>query len=179
MNNKKIIIIVVVLVLLLIIATATVMILFFKKSKLIENKKFSCLAGFTFEYPVFKNWEVKTIEKKGENECIIWFNWPGNILFAVPPNIMVSKTKELGLDYLNGIRIEGISPMDRIPSSFAKTNPQNILYDNISDPTIPPTLRFYGKDFGVRIEAYSTEEMGFGKDQVFFKKVISSFNFLP
>ncbi len=41
-----------------------------------EIKKFSCknLFGFSFEYPVFKNWESDEQKEDSKNGCKIFFN---------------------------------------------------------------------------------------------------------
>ena len=41
--------------------------------EIVETRSFSCpgLEGFTFEYPVFKGWEVKEMKNTNINECSI------------------------------------------------------------------------------------------------------------
>lgn len=146
-----------------------------KRTKLVQTEKFFCLPGFTFEYPIFKEWEVITVDKTGEDECTIWLNWPEDkIMFEMASQIKISKVKEIGLVYLNKSKIEGA------PSPWAKKNPQGIIYDLIGpkkdvEKMESSILQFYTEDFGARLELISvSEKYGFSTKE-FWKNVIKSF----
>ena len=57
--------------------------IFSKKQKITETKTFSEIPGFSFEYPVFKDWEINSIEKVNNEEYIVYLNYPENIAFEV------------------------------------------------------------------------------------------------
>jgi hypothetical protein len=51
--------------------------------------------GCTFSYPVFDGWPVRAIEKKSDDERVIWLGWPDNIEFEVPPVITIARRGSL------------------------------------------------------------------------------------
>ena len=51
---------------------------------------FSEIPGIAFEYPVFRGWGVRRVEKKGDDECVIWLDWPSTLSYGVAPRITVS-----------------------------------------------------------------------------------------
>lgn len=61
------------------------------KAEIIETKTFSEMPGFSFEYPVFKGWEVKEIKKISENEYNIFFNVPEDVELYMPPQLNIKK----------------------------------------------------------------------------------------
>lgn len=139
-------------------------------SGILGYKAFNCQGfDFNFQFPDFKDWEYKYTEKRHESLCIIYFNWPDNIEYEVPPAIEVQK-----------IVLE-------IKSENLKQNPQGIYYEYIQDPTLYVVghkfeegdwdwLVFYGKDFGVRIGKAMFGEPPFDANQ-FYKKIIETFDF--
>ena len=134
-------------------------------------KTFDCseIGGFSFKFPDFKGWEFKYVEKIDVNLCIIYFNWPDDIEYEVPPAIEVKK-----------VDLENIS-------QTKKQNPQNISYEYIQDSSIYVDghkfaegdwdwLVFYGKDFNVRIARNMFGEPPFDAD-LFYSKIIETFDF--
>lgn len=137
-----------------------------------EYKTFICQNfDFTFKFPDFKDWEYKYTENRRENLCIMYFNYPDNIRYEVPPKVEIHIIqKEEGKD-----------------TSTLSKNPQNIPYQHIQDPSIYVDnhkfeegdwdwLVFYGKDFNVKIERAMFGEIPFDAN-LFYKKIIETFNF--
>jgi len=60
-------------------------------SNIVETKTFSEIPGFSFEYPVFKGWEVDKVKKDSESEYSIFFKNP--LLTGVAPSMRIVKTK--------------------------------------------------------------------------------------
>jgi len=137
-----------------------------------EYKTFTCTGfDFTFQFPDFKDWEYKYIEKRRENLCIMYFNYPDNIEYEVPPKIEIHKI------------VKGLEKNTNV----LPKNPQNISYEYIQDPSLYVDnhkfkdgdwdwLIFYGKDYNVKIERNMFGEPPFDAD-MFFKKIIETFNF--
>jgi len=93
-NKHKIIIFVVLAILILTIITMGILSFLEKnKAKIVETRTFSEIPGFSFEYPVFKGWEVKEIKKISENEYQIYFNGPLGSDSAVVPYINIKKVE--------------------------------------------------------------------------------------
>jgi hypothetical protein len=94
-----------------------------KKIKIIGLKTFKKFPGFTFEYPIFKGWEVSLIKKINNNvyEIILNYGCPkNNFAFAIP-KIIITKYNNLGLKLLRGkdITYSNIINGD-VPSDKAK-----------------------------------------------------------
>jgi hypothetical protein len=123
---------------------------------IVETKLFEG-EGFSFEYPVFKEWEIKFIENVRENEWVIYLNWPDTIDFEAPTQIHIEKS-QLG------------------PVLQATGNPQGVSY--FYSPNARYTLTFYNNTHQVELWIfYYSEEHGFSK-KAFDKKVIETFRFL-
>lgn len=139
----------------------------------LEYKTFDCdNFDFIFQFPDFKNWELKGIEKK-ENRCTMYFNWPDDILYEYPPRISIEE-------------IESKNESKNEKSNLLK-NPQGIFYGYVQDPGLYVSghkfeeedwdwLVFYGKDFSVRISKNSFGKLPFDAD-LFYKKIIETFDF--
>ena len=123
------------------------------------TKNFSQISGFSFDYSVFKNWEVKTIEKKSSSECIIWLNWPKTILFEVAPRIRIIKSNKT-------------EKLDRTAFIFGK-NKNNAKYYK---DKLNIDITFYSEDFLVEIVLFVQEGEGYS-NQLFLDKVIKTFQF--
>lgn len=142
----------------------------FQSYKIIETKTFSEIPGFAFEYPIFKNWEVSQIKKINENEYYIFFKCPFET--AVAPYMKIEKISNLSLTYLSDTKNH--PPIGGIPTLNAKKNKNNILYDSLEDSTMPYTIQFYEKDFGVRIKPFIHEGDDYS-GKLFVKTIINSF----
>ncbi len=180
----------------LLIIVALIMALFFNKEekskvqspehKITEIREFSCegMTGFSFKYPVFKGWEVKSVQKTSENGCTIWLNHPNGIEFEVPPQINIAKIIDLNpeIDTLSGKPYHNPAYVSVTP---VKKNPQGVDYNFVYDPSLyveghePEPgewdyIHFYGDKFGVRIWVFSiSEEAGFSVDD-FAKEIVKS-----
>lgn len=126
---------------------------FLKSQKIAETKMFSEISGFSFEYPVFKGWEVKEVKKVNENSYIIFLKNPTNFGFNVGPEINIEKGKI-------GLISQGIG------------NPQGFPYyikDNI--------LTFYDSENSIKISYFTgSEKQGFAR-KISFDKIIETFKF--
>ena len=186
--NKKILtpLILIVLLLIILIFIMNMFNIFSpKKYKIAEIKKFPAIAGFTFDYPVFKNCEIEKFSMIGESfntgalefqEMKGFINCPVKLAPGGAPYLSVKKQKLLGLEFLKGkdITEENIKHREA-PSPNVKRNSENVLYDYYPEDNF---LQFYGEDFGVEIKLVSVPEgIGFSSEE-FFKKVIESFAFL-
>lgn len=141
--------------------------------QVLRFQDFTCsgITGFTFRYPVFKDWKVKRIVSEKEGKCTIYFKWPAGISYEVPPQIKIEKISELGQKFMIE-KLRGGSPSEDILDDSgmkiivimsAKTkNPAAIPYEYVPDPAMYieshvfkkgewDWLVFYGQDFGVRI----------------------------
>ena len=99
--NKKLLLLIIALVLLIIILIVMGIFSFLNRSKIAEIKTFSEIPGFTFEYPVFKDWEINGIKKIDDNEYAIFLNYPDSIDFYVAPQIKIRKIKEQDVEKIN------------------------------------------------------------------------------
>ncbi len=143
--------------------------------------------GFTFQFLEFPNWSAKGIAKTREDECVIWLNWPDNVVFEQAPRVTVTKLPELGINSWTASAIErsnGELGLETV--SEVQVNPSGVPYCYIHDPSrwardFRPRpgqwdyLQFYGPAFAVRIDIYAGgESYGFNK-QRFAEKVIETF----
>lgn len=182
----KYILLTIISIVLIIIILAAGIFMFAKKDKvnykIVETKDFSCegMTGFSFSYPVFKGWEVKGTQNekyrnpdyKGEM-CHIWFNWPENIKFEVPPQLVIEKRTDFHL----------------VETEKLERNPNGVPYNFVFDPSNYVSgykqktgqwdyLQFYGPDFGVKFwPLVSGDGYGFSSD-VFIEGIIKSFKFI-
>jgi len=146
------------------------------KAKIIETKTFSEISGFSFDYPVFKNWGIKAVEKKSDNEYIIWVDWPQDINFDNPPQINIKKIQEQKIPVF-----EKISDVNENKNS---TSYEFIYFpDNYIERYDPKehwdAIHFYKNDFldGVLIDMPIDEpDYGFSRE-IFVKKIIETFKF--
>ena len=139
------------------------MAIFSKKQKITETKTFSEIPGFSFEYPVFKDWEINSIEKVNNEEYIVYLNYPENIAFEVAPQIKINKID-------NYQREPG---MIDDPISFEiKKNQRGFSYGEPGDGS----LEFYADNFRIKIEPFSHEGNGYS-GKVFVQKIIETFKF--
>ena len=197
MNKKMITVFVILLVILIVIVTIILLSNKTKKRiKIVKIEKFNCLSGFFFEYPVFKDWEVKIVEKRGENECVIQLNHPDNIEFEYPPEIRIIKMPELGLNSTKEKTVTAVNKkLNLVPikvsdseNNYEEKNKNGVSYAYVCDPSLYTEdsacqkgtvdyLQFYGPDFGVRIWCRAGwEEFGFSKNKL-FKTIIETFKF--
>jgi hypothetical protein len=133
---------------------------FSPSAKVLEYRDFSCpgMTGFTFKYPVFEGWEVKSIDMVKSvpgpvSVCIISFN-------NDKLTISVSKTSKLGLNTLKD--------HSDIPTLKSIKNSNGVLYNQLDNPA---SVQFYTADFGVNIE----QNPNYFYRDIFFKTVIESF----
>jgi hypothetical protein len=155
-----------------------------------KTANFSCeaLSGFTFKYPLLKGWEVKGIQAKDENRCIMYFNSPDDIDYEIPPQIIVEKS-EYSKNTLNKKR-----------SSTAGENSTGVPYEYITDSNLYVPgykfkegdwdwLVFYGKDYEIRIgrNNFGSLKIDGGKttqglnefdSNAFYGSIIESFKFI-
>lgn len=162
---------------------------FFKKSSVsvIETRDFSCkeMAGFTFKYPLFKDWEDIKIDPISSKACNIEFQWSGfsevppmsppELTEPVKPPSVIAEV-EMGDSGLKGLN-EKVSD---VPTPNVQKNPHGILYDILpkSDSSNNKTIRFYTEKFIVTVRfIMPSDEFGFSTEQ-FFQTVIESFKIL-
>lgn len=161
--NKKLLISVIILIILIITLIIMGIFSFFNKPKIVEIKTFSEIPGFSFEYPVFKGWEVNEIKKNSENEYVMFLNYPDSTDFYVAPQIKIKK-----IEYYQ--RKPGM--VDEPISFEVKKNPQGISYGKPNDGS----LEFYADNFRIRIEPFAYEGNGYS-NKIFIQKIIDSFKF--
>lgn len=131
---------------------------FSNQPKNIENRTFSEIPGFSFEYPVFKEWEVKEIKRVSENEFEIFLNYPDLIDFYTPPKIKIKKDTSPMSDYF-GINI----------------NKNNVYYDFLPDSN--SVLVFYQNKVRVTIDFSNIiEDLSFSR-KALAQKIINTFRF--
>jgi hypothetical protein len=130
---------------------------FLNKPKVVETKTFSEIPGFSFEYPVFKGWEVNKIEKIDENQYYVMLNHPQYLLKKLAPIMVVEKEPT---------EIKSVANMLK--------NPQNIPYTmQISTPMAPHLVTFYADNFKVTIKPTLDEK----REKLLADKVIETFKF--
>lgn len=179
-----------IIILLIIIAIIIISILIINKTytPTMKTKTFSCpgMAGFTFEYPEFKDWETLDPKKINENTCLIGLKQPENINFEVEPKIRIEKIPKLANKDLT---IENTTKKNEtmIINSLSeiKHNPQDVFYNLIYDdgdlyrPAKPSEwvhIQFYGPDYAVRITPLRHKGEGYSSKK-FTNKVIETFKF--
>ncbi|MFH2023989.1 MAG: hypothetical protein ABIJ10_06785 [Candidatus Micrarchaeota archaeon] len=150
----------------------------FKNFNIIEVKEFSCedQSKIFFKYPVFKDWEVKSITKTAKDEYTIYLNWPSNIRFEIAPQIKLRLIEERKIPDFETI-------------SSVKTNPFEVCYELVYFPShyvkdYDPkgnwdALHFYrttSVNGALMILTFDAENHGFSK-KVFADKVIETFWF--
>lgn len=158
LNKKSLIIFIILLVLILALIT---IVLFSKKPKIIETKTFSEIKGFTFDYPIFKGWEVSLIKKINENEYQIFFKCPFETV--VTPWMSVKKNFD--------------PRMYNIPSLPYTINPNKIRYYLIESSEGSHIIFFRNtQDFVIEIYPFIHEGDGYS-EKAFIKKIIETFKF--
>lgn len=119
------------------------------KIEIAEIKDFNCqdASGFSFKYPVFKNWEVGEFKKEGQYNCKMFFD-----------------TSKLPYDY----EIARQMVVRIIPKNNENKN-------NLSE--FQNTRKFYGTNFDVQIGIMAgTEKEGFS-EKIFWQTITDSFIF--
>lgn len=149
--------------------------------QLLETRDFSCsgVVGFTFQYPVFKGWEVKDIAtaillNSTRNECTITLNIPNipkDIAATSVAEIIVTKSEYTKNDFeIPSAAVSNLNPA-AVPTWYTE--------EDISSKDYAPShyayVVFYGKEFKYFVSLNGiSSKMGFPVDQ-FFKTVINSF----
>jgi hypothetical protein len=132
----------------------------FKNYSIVETKLFEG-DGFSFEYPVFKNWQVKEVSHNQENEWVIALDYPSTLEMLVPPSIQITK-QPLQID----------TPIGGPESP--KTNPHGVTYD-------PHSFIFFGTTAdGITVLISNIppfEKDGFSK-KAFVETVSETFRFV-
>lgn len=143
-----------------------------------EVKTFSEIPEFSFQYPVFKGWEVKEI-KRDENVYDNGYNKGYNIIFNNPTGkeTAVATLAAIVTNNLLVNRFISNQSLDNIP--FPKENQlknkNGVLYA-IGERNGVNTLEFYPDNFGVRIILYVLPEFDV---KTFFDKIIETFKLSP
>jgi hypothetical protein len=171
--NKKLLIIPIVLIL---ITTITMAIFsFLNKPKVVETKTFSEIPGFSFEYPVFKGFEVK--ETKEINKDLYNILLKDRNTTDIKENkkewqkIIVEKQSYSENDF--EIPADAVSDpnVNNVPYFYTEESSSGYFISNYGQ------VVFYGKDFKIWVELDNLSgKSGFPTDQ-FFKKVIGTFKF--
>lgn len=154
------------------------------RPKIIETRDFSCpgMSGFTFKYPVFKGWEVLSVEySKSQAKCTILLNdtnlVENGINTEIAPQIQVSVKDTIGGKYSESK--EG----DKYTIFSYPPNPYGINYiDFAVDSNEARTMAYafdFTKDKDVIIATAGVpyDKYGFSRD-LFFKTVIESFELI-
>jgi hypothetical protein len=140
--------------------------------EIVETRDFSCpgMTGFTFKYPVFKGWEVATVDtafqKKGE--CTIFLDHPQEITLESYPQIIITKAPYSDKEF----EAPPVTPnKNNVPYIYTKE-------DSLFEVKNYGYVIFYDKDlkYWVSLDGIS-EKSGFPTEQ-FFKTVIDSFTTL-
>jgi len=147
----------------ILLTTMSIFSFFNNKNKIIE-KTFSEIQGFTFNYPVFKYWEVSNIKKITEDEYRIFFKCPYETY--IPPSMNVRKIYNI-----KGYMIPGLE--------YSK-NPNKVKYypsDN-SNTSQKDKIIFFNIDqnFIIEIKPYIHEGEGYSSSKI-IEKIIDSFKF--
>lgn len=139
--------------------------------KTAEIKTFSEIPGFSFEYPVFKGWEVKEIKcsKTGsKTECFMTLNHLKKVSLETEPRIIITKQDYTEKDF-------------EIPAeAVSYPNPNKVPYIYTKEGTLFEIknygyVGFYGS-YKVWVDFQFSEKSGFPVGQ-FLKKVIETFKF--
>jgi len=158
----------------------SVMALFSFNVKTKQNMQtFDKIQGFIFDFPIFKEWEVKSIKKINDDECVIYFNYPKNVFFELAPQILIRR--------INNDTDEEYIGLIEVKKATANNGSQTINYSYLFNPLMhsknfKPSesdwddIEFYGKDFKVSISRFLSKENGFD-DEIFYNKIIETFNF--
>jgi hypothetical protein len=146
------------------------------KYEILETRNFSCpsMMGFTFEYPVFKGWEISSTKESkgggGSDECFIMLNHPKKISLETNPQIIITKQPYSEKDFEIPAEAVSYPNPNHVPYIYTK---EGALHEGKNYGYVG----FYGEDFKfwILLDGIS-EKSGFPTDQ-FFKTVIESFSF--
>ncbi|MCX6803960.1 MAG: hypothetical protein NTY48_05330 [Candidatus Diapherotrites archaeon] len=147
------------------------------KKGIFEIRVFTEMRGFTFKYPVFKDWWIKRIEPLfAENfeKSIIWLEWPEEILFDDAQRIIVEKYNITNKQDANKLPVYTEKPAD-----LAKKNKSGIYYKEFNSEKDAKDyyIEFYSENYRVRITLITpNEKHGFSRKE-FIKEVVRSFKF--
>lgn len=167
--NKRFLFLLLVLIILIVVLITMGIFSFLNKNKsqiveIIEIRTFSEIPGFSFEYPIFKDWEPIGKNKMGDNEYYIAFK----VTSVKNPKIIITERQDS----------RPISPnvsynANKVPYIYEKEE----LSGGDYTPSHYAYVVFYGEglNYWVRLDGIS-EEGGFPVDR-FFKKVIETFTF--
>ncbi|MFA5856829.1 MAG: hypothetical protein WC867_05695 [Candidatus Pacearchaeota archaeon] len=124
------------------------------KQKILEIKTFNLLSGFTFNYPVFKDWEIIENKKINSNEYYIKLNFPDSINLYSSPLIKIRKTKS---------EISNNSKLIKNINNVSYSKEDSIIY-------------FYNKNNKVIIDFSSIPTDETFSKEIFSKTIIESFS---
>lgn len=153
MKRKKIILVIIALLILILIAMGILS--YFKKTGIIEIKTFSEIPGFSFDYPVFKEWTAKVVKEK-DNYYAIYLSH-NKIDFGIAPQIKIIKKTQLA----------------QIDLTKLNTNPNGVKYIYNEDES---KIFFYTSGFTVDIYPFLYESNGYS-GKAFVDKVLETFKF--
>jgi hypothetical protein len=140
---------------LLILTTITMAIFsFLNKPKVVETKTFSEIPGFSFEYPVFKGWEVKEVMRINEGKYYVFFKSP--LLTGIAPSMKIEN------NYIMVKRSADYTPI---------TNRNNVLYRRGTS-----SISFEGFDYFVDIYPFLHEGDGYS-GKALTDKIVETFKF--
>lgn len=157
------------------------------KYKINSIKTFSEDPSFVFDYPEFKNWEVKEILKQ-ENRYIFHLNYPDDIDFAYPPiitiyNQIIHSRQKMSFQEKNHSDFKVVLKNKKINKYGVNCEfiyfPSNYI-EGYEPKGNWDAMHFYKTDLvgGVLIDISSIPDgKGFLRD-VFIKKVIETFRFI-
>lgn len=136
------------------------------KTNVVETKTFSEISGFSFEYPVFKGWEVNKIMKIDTDKYSIFLQSP--ILTNIAPSIIVQKKDYTEKDFeIPADAVTSPNP-NGVPYLYTKENSLLEIKNNAY-------VAFYGQ-YKVWVNFNFSEKTGFPVEQ-FMKKTIATFKF--
>ncbi|MCK4858872.1 MAG: hypothetical protein KAT58_12940 [candidate division Zixibacteria bacterium] len=151
----------------------------------ISTSTFHCpgMSGFTFDYPVIRNWEPRTPVSKGRGRCAIPFNWPPCLRLSAAPQVVVETV-----------------PLSVVGTMFdvKSTNRYRVRYEKMFDPSpyisgYEPKpgnwdwLVFYSRNKAVRISRAQFGKLGGAcaekfndfDEQAFYDLIIYTFKWTP
>ncbi len=134
------------------------------QSHIVETKRFECggMAGFTFEYPVFRGWEVTATKANNDGSCSLFLSDAALVeahrMTEVAPQILVRVVPEVNL-----LTLSQKNPIQENPNGVSYVRQDDGIYD-------------FGITKGlVSLETLGTsDELGFSRD-IFFKQVVQTF----
>ncbi|MBI5220271.1 MAG: hypothetical protein HY978_00335 [Candidatus Liptonbacteria bacterium] len=135
-------------------------------------KDFRCqgISGFSFRYPVFKNWKAGEFEKNGQYSCKMFFDNPPGISYEVARQVGVNIMPRTG---------GGSGGVNKNSLAGTEKNKNGVNYQRLENSfsEFPSVYEFYDGDYDVQVGIIAGAEKDGFSERIFWQAVIDSFIF--